>query len=128
MPADLAAWDSKSLCKLLLRTASELDQLLSSGSKPREAIEALQAPKHALPKVVQEALRNIPLERAQTVARMIELRQLEPGMVLDQDVMSNKGIRLVPKGQEVTRTMLERLHSVAAGVGIVEPLRVNVCL
>ena len=42
--------------------------------------------------------------------------------------MSSKGIRLVPKDQEVTRTMLERLHSVAAGVGIVEPLRVTVRL
>jgi hypothetical protein len=42
--------------------------------------------------------------------------------------MSSKGIRLIPKGQEVTRTMLERLHSVAAGIGIVEPLRVCVTL
>lgn len=128
MPAELSAWDTKSLSKLLLRTAGELDHLLSGGSKPRDAVEALQAPKYELPKVVIEALRNIPLERAKTVARVLELRQLEPGMILDQDVMSNKGIRLVPKGQELTRTMLERLHSVAAGVGIVEPLRVTVCL
>lgn len=128
MPAELSAWDTRSLSKLLLRTASELDHLLSGGSKPREAVEALQAPQYELPQVVLEALRNIPLERAKTVTRMLELRQLEPGMVLDQDVMSNKGIRLVPNGQEITRTMLERLHSVAAGVGIVEPLRVIVCL
>ncbi|MEZ5563757.1 MAG: response regulator [Gammaproteobacteria bacterium] len=128
LPAELSAWDTTSLSKLLLHTASELDQLLSSGSKPQEAIGALAAPKYALPKPVLEALRNIPLERARTVTRVLELRQLEPGMVLDQDVMSNKGIRLVPNGQEVTRTMLERLHSVAAGVGIVEPLRVTVCL
>lgn len=128
LPAELSAWDTTSLSTLLLRTASELDQMLSSGNKPRDAVEALRAPKYGLPPAVLEALRNIPLERSETVTRMIELRQLEPGMLLDQDVMSSKGIRLVPKGQEVTRSMLERLHSVAAGVGIVEPLRVTVCL
>lgn len=128
LPAELSAWDTKSLSKLLLRTASELDQMLSSGSKPQEAVEALRAPKYSLPPAVLEALRNIPLERSETVTRMIELRQLEPGMILDQDVVSSKGIRLIPKGQEVTRTMLERLHSIATGVGIVEPLRVTVCL
>lgn len=128
MPAELSAWDATSLSKLLLRTASELDQMLSSGSKPQEAVGALRAPEYELPKSVLEALRNIPLERAKTVTRVLELRQLEPGMVLDQDVMSSKGVRLVPTGQEVTRTMLERLHSVAAGVGIIEPLRVVVCL
>jgi hypothetical protein len=128
MPADLSAWDAKSLGMLLLRTASELDELLSAGLKPPEAIEKLKAPKHGLPASILQALAKMPLESSQTVARMVSLAQLAPGMILDQDVMSSKGIRLIPKGQEVTRTMLERLHSVAAGIGIVEPLRVCVTL
>jgi CheY-like chemotaxis protein len=128
MPADLSAWDTKSLGMLLLRTAGELDELLSAGLKPPEAIEKLKARKHELPASILQGLAKMPLESSHTVARMVSLAQLAPGMILDQDVMSSKGIRLIPKGQEVTRTMLERLHSVAAGIGIVEPLRVCVTL
>jgi response regulator RpfG family c-di-GMP phosphodiesterase len=128
MPAELSAWDTKSLSMLLLRTASELDELLSSGLSPPAAIEKLGLPAHGLPRSIIDALAKIPLEGSQSITRMVGLAQLAPGMILDQDVMSSKGIRMVPKGQEVTRTMLERLHSIAAGVGIVEPLRVTVTL
>lgn len=128
MPAELSAWDTKSLSLLLLRTASELDELLSAGLKPAEAVGKLGEQAHGLPAAILAALKQIPLESSHTVTRVVELAQLAPGMILDQDIMSSKGIRLVPKGQEVTRTMLERLHSVATGVGIVEPLRVTVNL
>ena len=128
MPAQLSDWDTGSLNRQLLHAASELDELLSAGLKPAAAIEKLRAPAHAIPGAVLDALQKIPLGSSETVARMVELAQLVPGMLLEQDVVSSKGIRLVPKGQEVTRTMLERLHSVAAGVGIVVPLRVTVRL
>lgn len=126
MAVQLSDWDSKSLNMQLLHAASELDQLLSAGLKPAEAIERLRAPAHALPEVILNALIRIPLGGSGTASRMVEIAQLVPGMLLDQDVMSSKGVRLVPKGQEVTRTMLERLHSVAAGIGIIQPIRVTV--
>ncbi len=128
LPAELASWDTKTLSTLLLNVASRLDDLLSGGLKPPEAIEKLRTAASQIPKPVLEALTRIPLDGSQTVTRLVGLKQLVPGMLLDEDVMSSKGIRLVPKDQEVTRTMLERLHSVAAGVGIVEPLRVTVRL
>jgi len=49
-------------------------------------------------------------------------------MVLDQDLVSSKGIRIVPEGQEVTRTLIVNLTSIASGVGIAEPFRVRVQL
>jgi hypothetical protein len=47
-------------------------------------------------------------------------------MVLDEDLVSLKGIRLVPAGQEVTQSLIVRLNSIAAGVGVAEPFRVSV--
>ena len=47
-------------------------------------------------------------------------------MLLDEDLVSPKGIRLVPSGHEVTRTLLVRLSSIADGVGVAEPFRVRV--
>jgi hypothetical protein len=40
--------------------------------------------------------------------------------------VSLKGIRLIPAGQEVTRTIIVRLTSIADGVGVAEPFRVQV--
>jgi response regulator RpfG family c-di-GMP phosphodiesterase len=128
MPAQLSDWDSKSLNIQLLHAASEFDQLLSAGLNRAHAIERLRAPAYAIPGAVLDALNRLPPVGMQTASRMVGLVQLVPGMLLDEDVMSSKGVRLVQKGQEVTRTMLERLHSVATGVGIVEPLRVTVRL
>lgn len=45
-------------------------------------------------------------------------------MVLDQDLVSSKGLRTVPEGNEVTRPLIVKLLSIASGVGIVEPFRV----
>jgi hypothetical protein len=47
-------------------------------------------------------------------------------MILDEDLASPKGIRLVPAGHEVTRSLILRLDSIAAGVGVAEPFRVQV--
>ena len=60
--------------------------------------------------------------------RQIRLIDLSPGMILDEDLVSPKGIRLVPSGQEVTRTLIVRLTSIAAGVGVAEPFRVQVTI
>ena len=50
----------------------------------------------------------------------------DPMRVLDEDLVSPKGIRLVPAGHEVTRSLIVRLESIAAGVGVAEPFRVQV--
>ena len=49
-------------------------------------------------------------------------------MILDEDLVTPKGIRLVPSGQEVTRTLIVRLTSIADGVGVAEPFRVQVTI
>jgi len=53
----------------------------------------------------------------------VRLLDLAVGMILDEDLVSPKGIRLVPMGQEVTRALIVRLTSIAAGVGVAEPFR-----
>ncbi|MBW7930377.1 MAG: hypothetical protein H3C57_03615 [Gammaproteobacteria bacterium] len=47
-------------------------------------------------------------------------------MIVDEDLKSRNGIRLVPQGHEITEALMVRLSSVAAGVGVCEPFRVRV--
>jgi response regulator RpfG family c-di-GMP phosphodiesterase len=123
---DIRQWDVRNTGRLLLRTAIEFDRLISAGASSEAAAVTLSASKLALPAAVVAALRSIAASGQQRVLRQIRLKDLSLGMILDEDLVSPKGIRLVPAGHEVTRSLIVRLESIAAGVGVAEPFRVRV--
>jgi CheY-like chemotaxis protein len=125
-PADLQQWSVRSTGRLLLRTAVEFDRLIVSGMRREPAAEALRSSKLGIPQGVIDALRGMELASQESVVRRLRLKDLVPGMILDEELLSPKGIRLVPAGHEVTRSLIVRLSSIAAGVGVVEPFRVRV--
>jgi hypothetical protein len=125
-PEDIRQWDVRAVGRLLLRTSLEFDRLIVGGTNGEGAVAALRASKLALPKSVIEALRSVaPLSRGRVV-KQLRVKDLSTGMVLDEDLVSLKGIRLVPAGQEVTQSLIVRLTSIGAGVGVAEPFRVSV--
>jgi len=125
-PEDLRQWDVRGIGQLLLRTSIEFDRLIARGTTREAAAQNLGASKLGFPRAVINALSSLAVSGPQLVVRQIRLRELLPGMVLDQDLVSPKGIRLVPAGQEVTQTLIVRLTSIAGGVGVAEPFRVRV--
>lgn len=118
-------WDSRTLGLMVLRAATEIDDLITSGLRPPVALQRLTESWPQLPAAVADSIRTVHIAAGETVVRSISLAELAPGMVLDEDLKSRNGIRLVPQGQEVTQTVMVRLRSVAAGVGIREPFRVR---
>jgi response regulator RpfG family c-di-GMP phosphodiesterase len=125
-PEDLREWDVRSMGRLLLRTAIEFDRLIVSGVGYQVAVATLRASQLKLPGAVVDALRSIAPTGRDQMVKQIRLKDLSPRMILDEDLVSPKGIRLVPAGQEVTRSLIVRLNSIAGGVGVVEPFRVRV--
>jgi hypothetical protein len=125
-PADLKQWNVRSTGRLLLRTAIEFDRLTLGGMRREVAASALHASMPGIPKVVIDGLRGMVLPSQERITRRLKLKDLTAGMILDEDLVSPKGIRLVPAGQEVTRSLIVRLTSIASGVGVVEPFRVQV--
>lgn len=125
-PADLTVWDVRSMGRLLLRTTAEFDRLTMGGVRRDAAAETLRTSKLCLPSCVIEALRKLVPESQERVIKQIRLKDLSAGMILDEDLVSPKGIRLVPAGNQVTRSLIVRLNSIAGGVGVAEPFRVAV--
>jgi hypothetical protein len=125
-PDAFADWDLRGMGQLLLRTAVEFDQSITRGLGREAALEAIRSLKLSAPPSLFTALRTVTIARPPAVIREVRLRDLLPGMVLEQDLVSAKGIRLVPAGQEVTRTLIVKLTSIAEGVGVAEPFRVRV--
>lgn len=127
-PADLRQWDIRSIGRLLLRTSLEFDQLTARGATRDTALNTLRAAKFALPTAIFEALSTLSVSSHKRVLRQVRVKDLLPGMILDEDLRSPKGIRLVPAGQEVTRSLIVRLSSIAGGVGVSEPFRAYVAV
>jgi response regulator RpfG family c-di-GMP phosphodiesterase len=128
MPDDLRQWDVRKVGQLLLRTSIEYDCLVARGASRESAVNTLRAPKFEIPPSVLKALLSLPTTAKERIVRQIRLADLTVGMILDEDLVSPKGIRLVPSGTEVTGTLMIRLTSIASGVGVAEPFRVRAAI
>jgi response regulator RpfG family c-di-GMP phosphodiesterase len=122
---DIGGWSVREAGRLLLRTAFDFEQLIARGASREAAVETLRASKMAIPASMIRALSTLPDTKQERVIQ-IRVQDLAIGMILDEDLLSPKGIRLVPAGQEVTRSLIVRLKSIAGGVGVAEPFRVRV--
>jgi hypothetical protein len=124
---DPATWEPQKIGAAILWAAVTFDRHVSQGRIPEQAAVLVNQAAPGLPPAITEAMvKAISDDSGLVMSRGISLRELEPGMMIDADVMSSRGTRLVPRGTEVSTTVLERLRAVAGGVGVVEPIRVSV--
>jgi CheY-like chemotaxis protein len=123
---DVSLWDVRATGELLLRAAVEFDRLTAHRMSREVTVEKLRAMKLGFPEAVLKALLSLKAVSQEFTVREVRVKELVPGMILDEDLLSLKGIRLVPAGHEVTRTLMVKLASCAEGVGVSEPFRVRV--
>ena len=124
-PPDSRKWSLRDQGHLLLHTVLLFDGAICRGLKRDAAIESVAKALPGVPPSVSQALAKLHVAAQVTAIRQVTLKELQPGMILDEDLVSPKGIRLVPQGQEVTRTLIIRLKSISNGVGVSEPFRVK---
>jgi FixJ family two-component response regulator len=124
--AKLSEHDARTLGRILLRAVIEFDrQALDTQSAPAAA-QAVRACGAALPAAILETLPGMPIAKREYVLRSVRLIDLAPGMLLDEALLTLKGVCLVPAGHEVTSTLLQRLCGIDAGLHVREPFRVQV--
>ena len=126
LPENIQEWDTKKLGSMILRAATDLDDLVAGGVSAEAAVSKLEKQSDRFPNELRQVLRLVRIATDQVETKLVKSSQLVIGMVLDEDMMSANGMRLIPSGQEVTHTILVRLRSISDGVGIVEPFRVKV--
>jgi FixJ family two-component response regulator len=107
----------------LLRIALGLDVLLSSGMDFNRALSELAQVRRYDPKLL-ESLRPFKMEVGGTVLRNLAVREIRPGMILDQNLHARNGVLLATKGWEITPALIQRLRGFAETSGLDEPIRV----
>ncbi len=106
----------------LLKAAIDLDSLEATGMGAAEALSVLQARLGAYDPRVLEALGEEVGRRTATTIVELGLDQIEPGMLLVEDVRSRTGVLLVARGHTVSPGLLMKLQHLSPGVK--EPIRV----
>jgi response regulator RpfG family c-di-GMP phosphodiesterase len=124
-PDDLREWDAATFGAMILKLAADLDDILGTGVSLEKGAKMLVKASPGLPQGVLQAVTRLQPGIARAEQTLVKVSQLRVGMVLDEDVMSATGLRLVPKGQEITRSIMLRLQSFAEGVGVAQPFRVT---
>ncbi len=89
-----------------------------------DVIERLRRQPDAYDPQIVEALVGLDRNLQSNIPRSVSVLELEPGMVIDEDVYTKKDRYVVMKGQVVTATVLALLRTYAQTVGIKEPIRV----
>ncbi len=124
---DLASTNPPQLGAAILWTAVCFDQLVNQGSSAPAAAQQIRELVPHLPPAITEAMVKAPVAAGgRRESRSVGLNDLTVGMVLEEDVLVAKGIHLVPKGVEITDSLLGRLRTIAGGVRVAEPIRVSV--
>jgi response regulator RpfG family c-di-GMP phosphodiesterase len=124
---DLASKNPQQLGAAILWTAVCFDQLVNQGSSAEAAARQIRELVPHLPPAITQAMANAPVAAGgRRESRSLGLNDLDVGMVLEEDVLVAKDIRLVPKGVEITDSLLGRLRTIAGGVRVAEPIRVSV--
>lgn len=124
---DPQSWKPQSLGAAILWTAVRFDQLVNQGRTPQAAAQLIRQLVPHLPAGILDAMVKAPAATGgRRESRSVTVNNLTVGMILESEVLSAKGIRLVPKGAEITGSLLGRLRTIASGVGVAEPIRVSV--
>jgi len=124
---EFASLDPQRLGAAILWTAVRFDQLVSTGCTPEDSVRQIREQVPHLPAAITDAMMKAPVAAGgRRESRSVALNELEVGMVLEEGVHVAKGIPLVPKGVEITESLLGRLRTIATGVRVAEPIQVSV--
>lgn len=109
----------------LLKTAIGFDQALANGLDTQAALAHLRSrPREFAPDLVA-LLASMEFESTGRRQAALGVRELDLGMILEQDVRGKNGTLLIGRGQEVTYPILLHLDKWASGIGIPEPIHVS---
>ena len=92
----------------LLQGAIYFDEQLGQGREPDAVIESMRP---YFPAPMMTSLKRITAEAEEDPAARVALKDLEPGMVLAENLVSDAGSVIVPKGAMLTDTVVRKLKS-----------------
>ena len=118
------AGDGLPLGARVLRVVQDYDSLESSGKPATEALRAMTGRSGTYDPRLLHALTTWLADARRGEVVPIRVGELFCGMVLADDVVAESGLKLLPRGHEITPSLLERLHNFSRTSPVREPMLV----
>ena len=118
VPQDDIGGEEIHLGARLLKLALDFDKHTMSGGSHVEALQRLTRRGALYDPRAMEALRTVVAEQLVYEVKPMSVNNLIPGMILGADVKTKEDALLVPKGHEITATLIWRLNNFAK-IGVI---------
>lgn len=110
----------------MLKTAQELDRRTLRGIPFQTACDQLRAAPGKYPSAILDALKDYSPSRVHFEVKRLPAQQLLPGMILEDDVVTEDGsLTVISKGTTLTITLIERVRNFARTRGVRDPIQVR---
>jgi CheY-like chemotaxis protein len=110
----------------IMKVCLGYDHLIQAGSTHKQAIEALLSKEDSYNPQIVRSLGNEEILHECWGVKLVNVEALDTWMILDEDIYAHSGEKLIPKKQEVTLPILERLKLEIKRNSVIEPIRVLV--
>jgi hypothetical protein len=111
---------------LMLKTAQELDRRSLRGIPFQTACDQLRAAPGKYPTALLDSLKDYSPSRVHFEVKRLPAPQLLPGMILEDDVVTEDGsLTVISKGTTLTVTLIERVRNFARTRGVRDPIQVR---
>jgi CheY-like chemotaxis protein len=125
--ANGAKHETAELGARMLKTAQELDRLMLRGIPFQTACAQLRAAPGKFPAAMVEALKDYSPSRVHFEVKRLAAQQLQHGMILEDDVVTEDGsLTVISKGTILTVTLVERVQNFSRTRGVRGPIQVRV--
>ncbi len=111
-PSDSRRGKSIPLGARILKVALDHDALSGTGTNAKDAMAELTARGRRYDPEVLEVLAEVIDARLHYKQKLVELREVVPGMILAQDLRTASGLLLLAKGQEITCSLCTCLKDI----------------
>ena len=118
---DTVAWGAQ-----ILKTALDFDRLIYGGMLKKGAIAELRNRYEEYHPKILGALESILMDYKGQNVKTIYVKDLQFGMIAEEDIRAMNGLLLVTSGQEITYPIIVRLRNIAGRIGVKEPFRISV--
>ena len=106
----------------VVAAVAALDDQICAGSPLTSALDAMA---NDFPVAMIDALSSWPLVNEELQIRLVKLRELREGMVVESHILTTDRQLLVRAGSQLTTPLIQRLRNFHRSKGVAEPIRVS---
>ncbi len=117
--------DEEKIGAQILRAAIDHDSLLIQGVDHHDAIQRMAGRSGVYDKKILNLIDENHRQNEPIKIVTLNFEDIIPGMVADEDIVAGNGSLIIPRGQEITWSVIQELTNYLDHIGIRNPIRVR---